>query len=118
MLDHHFNISTADSRSEPDRSVCRRSGDVRDACGHGSNARYFPKRDTLAGLAKGLSEAHCAFCSLQGMIVSDAVLVMVVQPKEWNVFDQLWLQVCSNIDVVGLVICDLSVPHVEHSAHV
>ena len=71
----------------------RYSRGISDADGHQSIPGHMPRRDTLGGLVKGLGEGHAAFCRLHDVPSSDAVMVMVVQSKEWNVFDQLWLQV-------------------------
>lgn len=52
----------------------------------------LPEQNALTGFAKGLSEAHKAFCTHHSLASNDAVIVMVVQPGERNAFDQWWLQ--------------------------
>jgi glutathione synthase len=52
----------------------------------------LPPQDALNGFAKGLYQAHQAFCTHHKLRSEDAGIVMVVQPGERNAFDQRWLQ--------------------------
>lgn len=52
----------------------------------------LPDQDALYGFANGLAQTHQAFCSLHNLEISEATIVMVVQPGERNAFDQRWLQ--------------------------
>jgi hypothetical protein len=52
----------------------------------------LPQKQALKRFARGLGEAHLAFCTLHSIECDQAALVMVVQEAEWNVSDQWLLQ--------------------------